>query len=352
MGSRQLSATTQFETARKPDILRLVGYGLSLICLVWVFRDFHLRQTIEEFSNVSWKWVFLGMFFDVLSYVVQGLRWKFLLTPFRRVHFIKSTRAVFAGLFANLAFPLRPGELLRSVLLSTWEDIKLGKVLGSVGVERLVDLIIATATLAVASLFVTLPRRLKTIADALGIAALVLLAIVIGIVLYLELKLGSDPEAACEAQGESPKRRLLSPWMRALVALHSMGTAPSFYPAVLTSLLMPFCQVLALWCLTKAYQLPLPFLAVAVVLLVINLGISLPNAPANVGSYQFFCVLGLSIFDVEKQTAAGFSIFAFLALTLPFVFLGFAATLRSGLSIRNLRQQVKGLPSEPQKRPA
>ena len=61
------------------------------------------------------------------------------------------------------------------------------------------------------------------------------------------------------------------------------------------------------------------------VLLVINLGVSLPNAPANVGAYQFFCVLGLSVFQVEKTTATGFSIFAFLALTFPFVFLGFAA---------------------------
>ncbi|HXW18311.1 MAG TPA: lysylphosphatidylglycerol synthase domain-containing protein, partial [Candidatus Acidoferrales bacterium] len=108
-----------------------MGYGLAIISLVWVFRDFHLRRTIREFSNVSWRWAFLGMLFDVLSYCVQGLRWKLLLTPFGRVRLIRSTRAVFAGLFANLVFPLRPGELLRSVLLSGWECIKFGRVLGS-----------------------------------------------------------------------------------------------------------------------------------------------------------------------------------------------------------------------------
>src|SRR5208282_6538811 len=108
-------------------------------------------------------------------------------------------------------------------------------------------------------------------------------------------------------------------------------TAPSFYGAVLFSLLMPFCQVLALWCLMKAYGLPLTFLSVVVVLLVINLGVSLPNAPANVGSYQFFCVLGLSVFQVEKSTATGFSFFAFVMLTLPFFILGFIALIRSGL---------------------
>ncbi len=129
--------------------------------------------------------------------------------------------------------------------------------------------------------------------------------------------------------------------MSALLDLHAMGTAPSFYAAVFMSLLMPFCQVLALWSLMRSYGLPLSFMGAVVVLLVINLGVSLPNAPANVGSYQFFCVLGLSVFDVEKTTAAGFSIFAFIALTLPFVFLGFAALLSSGMSLRSMREVMR-----------
>ena len=126
--------------------------------------------------------------------------------------------------------------------------------------------------------------------------------------------------------------------------LHAIGTAPSFYPALFLSLLMTFCQILGLWAMMKSYGLHLPFLAAVVVLLVINLGVSLPNAPANVGAYQFFCVLGLSVFQVEKTTATGFSIFAFLALTFPFVFLGFAALVRSGLSMRSMREKVIGLP--------
>jgi glycosyltransferase 2 family protein len=350
LGGRQLGETTQIVTRPKPRILVLIGYGLALISLVYVFRDFHLQRTIREYSNLSWKWVFLGMLFDVASYVVQSIRWKLLLTPFGRIKYERSARAVFAGLFTNILFPLRPGELLRSYLLATWGNIKFGRVLGSVGVERLIDLVVATASLAVASLFVELPRRFKTVADTLGVAALILLAIVVGIILYLEYKLAANPDLFKE-QGKS-KHHLPSRWMRALYALHAMGTAPSFYPAVLFSLLMPFCQVLALWALMRAYGLPLGFLGAVVVLLVINLGVSLPNAPANVGSYQFFCVLGLSVFQVEKSTAAGFSIFAFLALTLPIVFVGFVAFLRSGLSLGTIREQMTQLPTEPQKRPA
>ena len=76
-----------------------------------------------------------------------------------------------------------------------------------------------------------------------------------------------------------------------------------------------------------------------------DLGVSLPNAPANFGSYQFFCVLGLSVFDIEKVTATGFSFFAFVGLTLPVAFFGFLAVLRSGLSMRSMREKLTTLPS-------
>ena len=327
-------------TSERTKVPVILGYGLAAACLVWVLHDFHIVRALHQLANVDWRWVVLGMTFDVISYGIQGLRWKFLLTPFGKVPLSRAIRSVYAGLFANLLFPLRPGEVLRSYLLSNSENIRMGRVLGSVAVERLVDLVIATASLAVVSLFVDLPRRFKRVADTLGIITLVLLTIVVILILYLEIRLGSN------STPETFDRRRKGRVMRALIALHAMGTAPSFYPAVLTSVLMPFSQVVALWAMMQSYGLHLSFLAAVVVLLIINLGVSLPNAPANVGSYQLFCVLGLSVFQVEKTTATGFSFFALIALTFPFVFLGFAALVRSGLSLQSMRERVTHLPRE------
>ena len=325
---------------KKSRVLRILGYTLATACLIWVLHDFQLMQWIRELSRVDWKWVAIGMGFDVLSYGVQALRWKWLLSPFGKVKLTHTIRAVYAGLFANLVFPLRPGELLRSYIVSDAEDITLGRVLGSVGVERLVDLVIATASLAVVSLLVDLPQKFRKVADTLGIVTLVLLAIVVLIIYYLEVKLSQNPDM------NSGPRHLPGKLMRALLGLHAMGTSPSFYAAVFASLLMPACQVMGLWAMMKAYNLRLPFLAAIVVLLIINLGVSLPNAPANFGSYQLFCVLGLSVFNVETPTAKGFSFFAFLALTIPFIFLGFVGLVRSGLSLKSMREKVKELPSQ------
>lgn len=317
------------------------GYAISAACLVYVLHGFHVKRALDQLADVSWRWVALGIAFDIASYVVQALRWKLLLVPFGRVKMRDATRAVFAGLFANLIFPLRPGELLRSYLVAKAEDIGVGTAVGSVLVERLIDLVVTTAGLGVMLTFVQAPLRFRHGAGALGIATLALLGLFIAMILYIELRFGGDPRRM------SGGKRMPGKLMSALIGLHAMGTSPSFYPAVFTSLLMPFCQVLALWALMRSYGSGLPFFpAVVVVLLVINLGVSLPNAPANVGSYQFFCVLGLNIFEVEKNTAAGFSFFAFFVLTIPFLFLGFYAVIRSGLSMRSMREQMSRLPSE------
>jgi glycosyltransferase 2 family protein len=297
-------------------------------------------RALRDVANVDWRWVLVGMGFDVLSYVMQSIRWKFLLEPFGKVRVTRSVRAVFAGLFANLIFPLRPGELLRSYLLADSEDLGFGYVIGSVGVERLVDLVIATAALGVVSLMVDLPRNFRRVADILGVVTLVLVSVVVVLIFYLEIKLGK------EFSPNGKDKQSQGKFMGALAGLHAMGTAPSFYPALLFSILMPLSQVFGMWAMMKSYGLNLSFLVAVVVLVVINLGVSLPNAPANIGSYQFFCVLGLSVFEIEKTKATGFSIFAFLALNLPFAILGFAALIRSGLSLKSMRERVSHLPAE------
>lgn len=338
-----MSAPAQAGAQGNKGVVRWIGYLLAAVCLAYVLYDTHPAQAIRELKNVSWKWVLVGMALEVGSYAVQGIRWKLLLEPFSHIHSFRAVRAVFAGLFANSVFPLRPGELLRSYVLADSEGISFGRVLGSVGVERLIDLVIATAGLGVVSLFVPLPRRLRRVAVGLGIIALSLVFLALAAILYLEFKLSRDPAL------ETGPRHLPGKWMRALAGLHAMGTAPSFYPAVLVSLGVPGLQILAMWSMMQSYQLGLPLLGAVVVLLVINLGVSLPNAPANVGSYQFFCVLGLSIFEVEKTSAAGFSIFAFVMLTLPLVLLGFCALVRSGMSLHTMRERIRQLPSDSRK---
>lgn len=86
------------------------------------------------------KWVFLSLFFGLLSHASRAYRWKYLLEPMGyRPQFANSFMAVMGGYLANLGVP-RSGEVLRGATISTYEDIPFEKAFGTIVSERIADL--------------------------------------------------------------------------------------------------------------------------------------------------------------------------------------------------------------------
>ena len=112
------------------------------------------------------------------------------------------------------------------------------------------------------------------------------------------------------------------------------------------SLAMLLLQGASLWLVMLAYGLREPFAVGIAVFLIVHLGTALPSAPANIGTYQFFIVLGLTLLGVEKTSAAGFSLVVFAVLSAPLWALGFWAFTRSGLTLVGMRTELnKPLPA-------
>jgi uncharacterized membrane protein YbhN (UPF0104 family) len=109
------------------------------------------------------------------------------------------------------------------------------------------------------------------------------------------------------------------------------------------SLLFLLTQALALGLVMWVYGLRLPFWAGLVVLLVIHLGTAIPNAPANLGTYQFFCIVGLTLFGIDKTHATGFALVVFVVLTVPLWAIGFWALTSSGMTLAGIRTEIAKL---------
>ena len=135
----------------------------------------------------------------------------------------------------------------------------------------------------------------------------------------------------------------ISSFLRSLADdLRKIGISRNLYLAVPLSAAMLVCQALAVWFTMLAYGLRLPVEAGVAVMLIVRLGTAIPNAPANVGSFQFFTVLALGLFAVDKTVAAGFSIVDFAVLTVPLWGLGLLALTRSGMSLASVRNEIAG----------
>jgi uncharacterized protein (TIRG00374 family) len=317
------------------------AYLIAGAGLVWVFHDAEWAKLWKNIAGLNWWWVALGVLSDVLSYASQGFRWHLLLKPQGEIPTLRATQAVYSGLFINEILPMRMGEIARAYLVSVWMAKPVVAIIPSMALERLFEGIWLAAGIGVTAIFVPLPRNLVRAGDILGLVVLALT----GAVLYLTFrKKGEAPaEEAGNNRRSKPLRWLVSNLGKLEGGLRSIGLSRYSAAAFFVSLLLFVLQAFSFWFIMKAYGLGLPFWVGAAVFLIVHFGTALPNAPANIGTYQLFCVLGLTLFGVEKTAAAGFSIVVFVLLTIPLWAIGFVALGQSGMTLAGIRDRIRNL---------
>jgi uncharacterized membrane protein YbhN (UPF0104 family) len=84
----------------------------------------------------------------------------------------------------------------------------------------------------------------------------------------------------------------------------------------------------------------------AAVFLIVHIGTMIPGAPSNVGTYQFFTVVGLTIFGISKTVATSFSVVVFLILTIPLWIIGLLVFMRLGFSLKQVRRELASLTND------
>lgn len=344
MDKPDASLNTAVTSSPKPSrrfIQQAFGYLLAAACLVWVIYDIRPGELVQSLTNIQWRWVALAIFFDIASYVCQGWRWQLLLRPVGDIRVLHTTHAIYVGLFTNEVLPMRFGELVRSYLVSRWIPTRFSSVIPSLIVERFFDGVWLAVLIGVTAMFVPLPKELLKAGDTLG--AIVLAATALFLYVVYRKRDEATERPAKGAGGWKPFRLLKSFLAGLEKGIRAIGFSKPFYAAFAVSLIFLLGQILAFWLIMLAYGLWFSFWIGTVVLLIVHLGTAIPNAPANVGTYQFFVVVGLTLFGVDKTLAAGFSFVVFFLLTVPLWIIGSFALSRTGMNLSSIRREIARL---------
>jgi glycosyltransferase 2 family protein len=304
-------------------IRRWAGYALGAACLAWTAHLVSGRDFIHHVRGLNWRLVALAVSVDVLSYACQGVRWKLLLQPVGRLSWFDATQAIYAGLFTSEVLPLRAGEGVRAWIAARRLGTGVTAVVPSMLAERLFDGLWLMTGIGLVATAVSLPQPLSGIGRAF---AGTLLAATCTI-LYVASRPAPPPRPGVVS----------SVLARIRTGLAAIGLAPRTWLAFAFSFLLISGQVLAFWIVLRAYGIPLPLWSGAAVAFMVQLGTAIPNAPANVGTYQFFTILGLSVFHVTASIAAGFSMVVFVILTVPLWLLGGLAVIRVNAALGTIR---------------
>ena len=132
-------------------ILVPLSIGLFFIFLTVNATSKEERELIYTYiKNADYRFLFLSVFFGILSHLSRAYRWKFMLEPLGyKPRFINTVLSVLIGYIANLGIP-RSGEILRATTLSSYEKIPFEKTFGTIIAERLVDMIILISLILLA----------------------------------------------------------------------------------------------------------------------------------------------------------------------------------------------------------
>ncbi|GAA4329649.1 lysylphosphatidylglycerol synthase transmembrane domain-containing protein [Flaviaesturariibacter amylovorans] len=144
----------------KKKVLTVVQYlfflGLGLF-FVWLsVKDIHHEQwlQIKDALARARHWLIVPAFLLlVLAHYVRALRWKILMEPlgYRPSNF-NVFAAVMIGYLVNSGVP-RLGEVMKCTILSRYEKLRVDKLVGTIVMERAVDVVCLLIAFACAFLF-------------------------------------------------------------------------------------------------------------------------------------------------------------------------------------------------------
>ena len=129
----------------KKKLLNILKYilllGVAAALLWYALRGMDVRKIFQQVFSANIFWVSVSGFISIAAFVVRAHRWKLLIEPMGYSPSLKNTTySVMVGYLANLVIP-RLGEVSRCGVLSKAESIPFNKLLGTVIVERIIDVL-------------------------------------------------------------------------------------------------------------------------------------------------------------------------------------------------------------------
>ncbi|MEO5940749.1 MAG: lysylphosphatidylglycerol synthase transmembrane domain-containing protein [Candidatus Limnocylindrales bacterium] len=311
---------------RSGPILRaLVGAVISVAALWIVISGADLARTGDILRSANLRWVAAALLFVCLDLSFRALRWQRLLRPIATVAYRPMLGYLLIGYLANNVLPARLGELIRVHYLGDREGISRVSALGTVVVERVVDLV-ACVSIASAALLVLSVRGIVASAVLVGgaVTALFLVILVLGIVGHRL----PGAERIGALVDRWPRIRDLG---RSLQGGLSVASRPrTVGEAILASAASWTMAVLALAAAGQALGLQLSIGQAALIAAGVALAAAVPAGPSNLGTFEFAAQeLGKAV-GLEASSALALGVVVHVTILLTTSIGGAISFLRVG----------------------
>jgi hypothetical protein len=342
---------------------RLVASLLLSAAFLYLFlRTFDLEAAWLSLRAADPALIGLALLANLATFLIRAWRWRWLLAPVRRgIGMDSLVSATFIGFMVSFVVPFRLGEIVRPALLARRERLRWSAALGTVALERILDLMTLLALFLLFMLSARGAALMTGSGDGTGGQAAALLrrggwvagAVVLAALPALTLLVAFPGEVVRRlrrwhgGRGPGPVHRAIGTLETFVEGLGVVRRGRELLVCVALSVLHWGVAGAMLYAGVSAFAAPLEFGDSFLLLIPLSIGIAMPT-PGGVGPYEYLAQVSLTGFwGVDAPRAAAMAITLHALTILPAIVAGLGFMWRDGLRPGEMRRMAArvGTPS-------
>lgn len=311
-----------------------LGLVISGVFLYFAFRDIKYGELWAVLKEIRLWWLIPGLVIYFLGMLVRSWRWQFLLNPIKKIPNATLLPVIFIGYMGNNVFPLRMGEILRSLVLKRREDVPISASLATIVVERIFD-----AVVIVGFVLLNLGQlsSLSGISQFSGLAKWAAVIFLLGLGVFILIAIFPKPATNVihavinKIVPERWQKPVINIADRFLDGLKSLRSPKDALMIFLTSILIWLLETGLYWSVNLALGLDLNFRQLMLLNGFVNMVLLIPAAPGGLGTFDAAGRTMLEANAISPEPALGYTLILRIALWLPVTIIGVIFFLREGL---------------------
>lgn len=301
-------------------------------------RGIDFAELKQSFFGVGIGFAVLSVMLNLFSCWVRAIRWQYLLMPIKKVSIHNVFSALMIGFMVNNVLPFRLGEFVRGYALKQSDNVSFSASIGTVVVERIIDVLTLLVIFAFILIFFPFPEWVKNgsilVAAIVG-ASITILALMVKktewTLRVIRRSIGLFSESVSHKV-----ERIARSFIEGVSFFHS---AKSYVIIILFSAFTWGIYIYVMYAMFFAvrfdalYQLDM--LGATVVMVFTSFAIMIPAAPGYVGTFHEIAKQSLMLLNVDKEPALGFAIIFHACHYISVTGIGFIYFLNNRIKLKD-----------------
>ena len=283
-----------------------LGFAISALFLYATLATVPFDKVVDALATARPEWIAAALGFTALAYLLKIVRWTAMLRSLGAKVGLADTATPFLGGVAfNNVLPFRAGDIIRVVAFQRFTGVPASGQVGTLLLERLLDLFVLMAILFATITFWDLDLLDESLMAGLRLAAL---AVAAAILVFI---LAPGPIRFVVRQAEQRLPRL-RPAGEALLrlsdAVHTLSRPGFLLKATALSFLAWLAEGGAYFAVGHALGVAASPEAALLAVSVGTLSTIIPSSPGYVGTFHFFTARVVTAFGASPVGAAAYAI--------------------------------------------